>query len=362
MYLHSLVTAVPPHAFTQAQCWDLIKNSPARQALNRRSMLILQGILRGDSGVRKRHFAFADPARLFELDADGLNAAYRQAAPALAAEALRGALQKTGERAEDVDALLVCSCTGYLCPGLTSYVAETMGLRAGAWLLDVVGHGCGAALPMLRAADGFLAANPDALVATVAVEICSAAFYLDDDPGVIVSACIFADGAAAALWRGTPGGVGLQVGDFTTLHRPDARDRLRFEQRGGKLRNLLDPAVPRIAAEAVSGLRSGRIPAARAIVHPGGREVIAAVEGVLGEKLPSSRAVLADYGNLSSPSVLFVLEDALRRQPPVPGEEWSLFTFGAGFSAHACRLVAGPRESDPSEAHGITGATAAGVV
>jgi predicted naringenin-chalcone synthase len=339
MYLQALTTAVPPHAFTQAQCWDMIKESPARQRLNRRSLLILQSILRGDSGVRKRHFAFADPARLFDLDASGLNDAYRDAAPRLAADALQHALRRTGDRAGDIDALLICSCTGYLCPGVTSYVAERLGLRSDAYLLDVVGLGCGAAVPMMRSADAYLAANPGAIVATVAVEICSAAFYLDDDPGVIVSACIFADGAAAALWRSTPGGMGLQCGGFSTLHRPEMRDRLRFEHREGKLRNLLDPSVPQLAAESVRQLRADEVTAARSIVHPGGREVIAAVEEILGEELTSSRAVLADYGNLSSPSVLFVLDDALRRTPPAPGEEWSLVSFGAGFSAHSCRLA-----------------------
>jgi predicted naringenin-chalcone synthase len=346
MHLQALATAVPPHAFTQPQCWEMIKESPARRRLSRRSLLILQSILRGDSGVRTRHFACADPARLFELDADGLNAAYRDAAPRLAAEALQRALARTGERPGDLDALFICSCTGYLCPGVTSYVAEMMDLRSDAFLMDVVGLGCGAAVPMLRSAAGFLAANPGARVATVAVEICSAAFYLDDDPGVIVSACIFADGAAAALWRGTPGATGLACGAFATLHRPDARDRLRFEHRGGKLRNLLDPAVPQLAADSVRQLRADEAPASRSIVHPGGREVIAAVEGVLGEELTSSRAVLADYGNLSSPSVLFVLDDALRRQPPAVGEDWSVISFGAGFSAHACRISAVRPSSD----------------
>ncbi len=337
MNLHALATAVPPYAFTQAQCWELIKDSPARQGLNRRSMLMLQAILRGDSGVQRRHFACAEPAGLFELDADGLNAAYREAAPTLANEALQRALRQTGERAAEIDALLICSCTGYLCPGVTSYVAEQAGVRSDSYLLDVMGHGCGAAVPMLRAAEGYLAANPGALVATVAVEICSAAFYLDDDPGVIVSACIFADGAAAALWRSTPGGLGLTCQGFTTLHRPESRDQLRFEQRGGKLRNLLDPSVPQLAAEAVQTLHAHEASSSRAIVHPGGREVIAAVEGVLGP-LPSSRSVLAGYGNMSSPSVFFVLEDALRRQPPEEGEDLWLCSFGAGFSAHACRL------------------------
>ena len=96
---------------------------------------------------------------------------------------LLDALERAGVRVNEIDALIICTCTGYLCPGLTSYVAEQLGLRPNAFLQDLVGLGCGAAIPMLRAASHVIAAQPDAVVACVAVEICSAAFYLDDDPG-----------------------------------------------------------------------------------------------------------------------------------------------------------------------------------
>ena len=119
----------------------------------------------------------------------------RVEAPRLAARALDAALTQARLVAGQVDALLICTCTGYLCPGVTSYVAEQLGLRADAFLQDLVGLGCGAAIPCLRAADAMLAAQPAAVVACVAVEVCSAAFYLDDDPGVLVSACLFGDGA-----------------------------------------------------------------------------------------------------------------------------------------------------------------------
>jgi len=339
MYLHSLATALPPHVFTQPECWEIVRQSPARQRLSRRTLFLLQAILQRGSGVERRHFATADATRLFDLTADELNAAYREAAPALTEQALTRALAPLGRRAGEIDALFVCSCTGYLCPGVTSYVAERMGVRRDAYLLDVMGHGCGAAVPMMRAAQHFLAANPGAVVATAAVEICSAAFYLDDDPGVIVSACIFADGAAAAIWGSEPGPGGLKFHDFTTWHRPEARDLLRFEQRDGKLRNLLDVQVPKLAGEATRALRpaDGDV-IGQYLIHPGGREVINSVEEALGVKLPASRTVLANCGNMSSPSVLFVLEEALRTRSPEVGEDWWLTSFGAGFSAHACRV------------------------
>jgi alkylresorcinol/alkylpyrone synthase len=345
MYLHALATAVPSATFTQAQCWEIIQRSPALQRLGRRTQLILRTILKGDSGIATRHFAVPEIEGVFDLRSDQLNAAFRAEAPRLAGRALTDALARAGVTVGEVDALLVCTCTGYLCPGVSSYVAEQLGLRTDVFLQDLVGLGCGAAIPTLRAAQAVLAAKPDAVVAVVAVEICSAAFYLDDDPGVIISACLFSDGAAASIWRSTPGPGGLRCHGFDTLHLPADRDRLRFEQRDGKLRNLLDPAVPSLAAGAVSRLfaaetaRGNPRPIRKIIAHPGGRDVLDALEAALpGFPLDASRRVLRDHGNMSSPSVLFALEDALRDGRPDAAGDWWLVSFGAGFSAHACRF------------------------
>ena len=342
MFLQSLATAVPPGLFTQQQCWEISRNSPALQRLNRRSQLILRAILTGDSGIATRHFAVNDIAKTFDLTPDELNAAYRREAPLLAGAALSRALAQAELQPEQLDALFLCTCTGYLCPGVTSYVAEQLGLRRDAILHDLVGLGCGAAIPTLRAASHLLAAQPEAVVACVAVEISSAAFYLDDDEGVLVSACLFSDGAAATVWRGRPGAPGLRCHGFRSLHWPEKRDLLRFETRNGKLRNLLDRSVPGEAAAAVATLfadERGARPGA-VLVHPGGRDVLEAIEPVLPEySLAESRAVLQAHGNMSSPSVLFVLEEYLRHHQGGNGDVW-LASFGAGFSAHSCRLMA----------------------
>ena len=342
MFLHALATAVPPNAFTQSQCWDIVEKSTVRTRLHKRSRLILPSILRGDHGITTRHFAAPEIERIFDRSSDELNAIFRTEAPALAGRALTTALAQAGLRADQLDALLICTCTGYLCPGLTSYVSEQLGLRTDAFLQDLVGLGCGAAIPTLRAASHVLAANPQAVVAVVAVEICSAVFYLDDDPGVIISACLFSDGAAASIWRGNPGPNALRAFDFQTLHVPADRDKLRFEHRDGKLRNLLDRSVPELAAGAVAKLWSARgsRPVARVVAHPGGRDVIEALAPVVApHSLAASARVLRDYGNMSSPSVLFALEETLREETPsaATGDFW-LVSFGAGFSAHACRL------------------------
>lgn len=344
MYLHALATANPPTSLTQRECLALLQ-APAAAGLNlsRRSRLMLSTILRGDSGIATRQFAVRDTARLFQLGADELNDEFRRAAPQLAANALSSALSGAGLRPADLDVLIVCTCTGYLCPGVSSYVAGQMNLRPDLWMQDLVGLGCGAAIPSLRSARSILAAHPEATVACVAVEICSAAFYLDDDPGVLISACLFGDGAAATIWRSTPGPTGCRVHDFGTIHDPASRDKIRFEQRHGKLRNLLDPSVPSLAAAAVRELYErhgprGSVPA-RILAHAGGKDVVEALEAALpGADLDATRTILRRHGNMSSPSVLFALEEALRQNRPSPGHDWWLTSFGAGFSAHCCRF------------------------
>ena len=342
MFLHALATAVPPAAYSQAACWDIVQRSPVRQRLTKRSRLILHSILAGDHGIATRHFAMPDVDQVFDLTADQLHAAFRTAAPKLAATALSAALARAQILPNQLDALLICTCTGYLCPGLTSYVAEQLGLRPNPFLQDLVGLGCGAAIPTLRAASHLLAAQPDATVACIAVEICSAAFYLDDDPGVIISACLFSDGAAATIWRATPGPTALRAFGFDTLHLPAEREKLRFEQRDGKLRNLLDRSVPTLAAGAVGQLwaQRGPRPVSRVVTHPGGRDVLEALAPVVApHSLDASTRVLRDYGNMSSPSVLFALEETLKTATPTAsdGDFW-LVSFGAGFSAHSCRF------------------------
>ena len=210
MYLHALATALPSAQFTQAECWEILQRSDARHRLSRRSLLILQAILKRQSGVATRHFAIADPEKIFSLTPDELNEAFRVEAPRLASKALSAALERAGVAANQIDALLICTCTGYLCPGITSYVSEQLGLRPETFLQDLVGLGCGAAIPVLRVADALIKSQPNALVACVAIEVCSAAFFLDDDPGVLVSATLFGDGAAATIWRGTPGASALR--------------------------------------------------------------------------------------------------------------------------------------------------------
>lgn len=341
MFLEALHTAVPPHRYTQPECLAALRETPAYAALRPRSRVLMEKVLgNGVSGIATRSFCLPEIAPVVGRSAQELNESFEREAPRLAIAALKPALEKAGLAAGDLDALFVCTCTGYLCPGITSHVAEQLELRDTAYLQDLVGLGCGAAIPMLRSAAGFLAAHPGAKVATVAVEVCSAAFYADDDPGVLISLCLFGDGAAAAIWSDVPGSNKWQAGHFTTVHKPQQREKIRFVNAGGKLRNQLDKAVPGLAAEAVAELYAKRsADPDRILTHSGGRDVIDALEAVLPQALDDTREVLRHHGNMSSPSVLFALDRALATANG--DRRWWLSAFGAGFAAHACEMWLG---------------------
>jgi alkylresorcinol/alkylpyrone synthase len=339
MYLQSLATAFPPHSFSQADCLQILIQSGALEALRGRSRDVLRKVLTGDSGIETRRFCEADLQHTFELTAGGLHRYFEKHAPKLASEALLKACDLVALKPSTIDALLICTCTGYLCPGLSSYVSEILGLRPNAFLQDLLGLGCGAALPLLETARGILAANPQATIATVAVEISSAAFYLDDEPGVLISLCLFGDGAAAAIWKGENQGGQFRFQNFRTIHKPEHREKIRFVNAEGRLKNQLDRDVPALAAETVAELFKMRSANPdRLLAHTGGRDVVEAIERSIPDyKLTETREVLRKFGNISSPSVLAALHESLASFPE--SDSLWLTAFGAGFAAHSGELV-----------------------
>lgn len=349
MHFAGLGTATPPHRFTQRECWEVLRAWPGFARLEPRSQAICRRVFAGSNGIESRYLAFERLEEAFALEPNAMHARFTRYAPAVATEAAERAIADAGVAAGAIDALLVSTCTGYLCPGLTSYVAERLKLRSDALLLDLVGQGCGAAIPNLRTAEALIASGRCRHVLSVCVEICSAAFFIDNDPGVLISNCLFGDGAGAAVLSSeAPAGRRKVrwVEGFTTLSASD-RECLRFETRDGMLRNILGPEVPGLAARHVAeladaSLRSrglGRDSVSRWILHAGGRDVLKAVREALGLEEAAtelSAEILRGHGNLSSPFVLFVLAEALRRG--WPGGWWWMASFGAGFSSHGALL------------------------
>ena len=345
MFLHSIGTALPPRAFTQAEVFAALQNNPTFHQLAPRSRALLRKVLQNRNGIETRHFCLEQMEDAFVFEPDLMITRFRQHAPRLAEAAARQTLQKSGLKFSDIDAILVATCTGYLCPGLTSYLSERLGLRSSLTFLDLVGLGCGAALPAIQQASALVAAGQARHALVICVEICSAASYLDDDPGVLISACLFGDGAAATLVSATAPPTQKKLRLLKTFSHlaPEHRDFLRFDHRQGLLRNLLAPEVPTLAAQHArtvfqrAGLQEKDITGW--IWHAGGRDVLAALraEFSLEEKdTRHSTEILRSHGNMSSPSCLFALQSALANG--TPDGHWWLASFGAGFSSYGALL------------------------
>ncbi len=348
MVLAGLGTAAPQRRYTQRECWEALQQSTRFAELAPRAQEILRKVLLGRNGITSRHLALEDLREAFDFTPDALQARFNRYAPLLASQAAERALADAHATPGQIDAVLISTCTGYLCPGLTSYVGERLGLRPEILALDLVGQGCGAALPNLRTAHALLSSGQCRRVLSICVEVCSAALFLDDDPGVLISACLFGDGAGAAvLSNEANGNRRIEWKTSASVLDPALREALRFEHRRGMLRNLLSPDVPDLAAALghrllpqvlnQAGIERGDVKGW--VLHPGGRDVLLAFRRRLelsADDLRWSAAVLEEFGNLSSSSLFFVLQQALGDS--APGGYWWMASFGAGFSGHGALL------------------------
>lgn len=294
--------------------------------------------------IQSRRFALKELAETREDNLDLINKRYREAAVSLSMESLNKALAQAGVSAHSLDFLVTATCTGYSCPGLSSHLVEKARLKHDIRLADLAGMGCGAALPALEQALNFVKAHPLAIAAVVCTEICSATFFSNNDPDIVISNALFADGSAAVVLKRDDKRLPIFL-SFSSLTFPEWRDSLRFDTEQGRLKNVLGRHVPAQAAQAIRSLVERLLQNAGLhfdqikhwMVHPGGEKVLAAIQRIFEldpRFLRASRAVLREYGNMSSPSVLFVLEEEMKINPPGPGELGLMISFGAGFTAH----------------------------
>ena len=259
----------------------------------------------------------------------------------LAAEAV-GRLGET-LRPETVTHLIVTTCTGFYAPGLDLQLVDRFGLRAGVERTMIGFMGCQAALPGLKLARHIVRSTPSARVLMVNLELCTLHLQETSDLQSVLSFLIFADGCAASIVSAERSGLELHGFGATLL--PDSREQItwRIGDRGFLM--WLDGAVPGTIARglpgAAAGLLGGRDPAEIELwaVHPGGRTILDAVqEGLRLEEddLVDARAVLRHYGNMSSATVMFVLERMLEERGPA--RSGCALAFGPGLTAEAMRF------------------------
>jgi predicted naringenin-chalcone synthase len=342
-YIASFACVAPPFSVDQTSSAELVKKHYASR-LNARSLGLIRATF-SHPGIRKRHFAVDDPARIMDESPDQKIARFTEKSIELAGQAVARALDQAGVSVRDVTGLVVNTCTGYICPGISTYLIERLGLPRNTRVYDLVGSGCGGAIPNLQVAESLLKAN-GGVVVSAAVEICSSVFQMDNDLSLILSNALFGDGAAAAVL--TAGRGGFELVASAGRYVPEQRDSIRFIHKDGQLHNQLSTKLPDLvkiaAAEVVAdllasqGLQTGDI--RHWAFHTGGEKIINAVRDEIGvpeEQLLATRTILANYGNMSSPTVWFVLEELLRNG--ISAGEWCVMVaYGAGLSAHACLL------------------------
>lgn len=304
-----------------------------------------------NAGVDKR-YSIMDADDVFEATSfEEKNELYLQESIKLGEKALAKALQNAELKADEIDFIITVSCTGIMIPSLDAYLINRMGMKQDIVRLPVTEMGCAAGVSGIIYANNFLKANPGKRAAVVAVESPMATFQHNDFSMVnIVSAAIFGDGAAAVILSSNPSDAleGPGIIDEAMYHFYGAEHMMGFKLRNTGLQMILDKTVPETISDHFpmiinpflerNGLSIQDID--HLIFHPGGKKIVRTVEdlfGILGKSIEDTKEVLRLYGNMSSVTVLYVLERFMSRRPAA-GEKGLMLSFGPGFSAQRILL------------------------
>ena len=336
--LQAIGRAVPERRYTQE----------ALYAMNPWEDSPLMDKLFLDSPVRSRGLFvppewYGQPRSLTET-----NRAWKEGALRLGGAALRDALERSARALTEVDLLAVTTVTGYATPGLDLLLAYQEGLRDDLGRAHFNCIGCHAAVPLLKVAADHAAARPGSTAVALAVEICSACFSDEPEAQNLVALSLFGDGAAAAV-VGTEGD-GPRIVDFASRYDYEHLDALAFGLTTRGFRIVLDPTIPDLVADRLAEtvevlLARHDLPHSAVslwALHPGGSRILDRAGTRLGltdAQLAPSRRVLAHHGNMSSPSVLFVLAEALADGHARAGSYGIAAAFGPGLGVEVALLA-----------------------
>ncbi len=335
--------ATPSFRYSQREIYDLSRKFVPMYRNPRIEQIFM------NSDIDFRHLSF--DAGTFSPDetSDDLHARFGEHAPVLAREAAIRCFEEAGVGPGDVDFIVAVTCTGYICPGLSATLIKDLGLRTNLQRADLVGMGCAGAMPGLQRAADYVRAYPGRKALLVTVEICSACYYIDESLETVVGNAICADGAAAAIVSSGGADRGPRIAGFETLLEPSFIHTVGFQTREGKLRIVLSKDIRDAAGGLVGRLVDALLPAHGLrreevdhwIIHSGGRKVIDSIRDEVGipeAALHHSRCVLRNFGNMSSPTVLFVLDETMKKSPPAPGETGVMIAMGPGLAVEGAVL------------------------
>ena len=302
-----------------------------------------------NAGVDKR-YSIMDAEEVFRKSSfEEKNDIYERECVDLAEFSLNNALSKVSLAAGDIDILITVSCTGIMIPSIDAYLINRLGMKKEVMRLPVTEMGCAAGVSGIIYATSFLRSNPDRRAAVVAVESPTATFQQEDfSMANMVSAAIFGDGASSVILSSFEGDKGPEVIDGSMYHFYDAIQMMGFKLRNSGLQMVLDKSVPETIASQFPDIIHPFLTKNHLtindidhlIFHPGGKKIVQVVEslfGGLGKNIEDTKEVLKLYGNMSSVTVLYVLERFMDKNLQ-PGEKGLMLSFGPGFSAQRVLL------------------------
>jgi predicted naringenin-chalcone synthase len=302
-----------------------------------------------NAGVDKR-YSIMDAEEVFtNTSFEEKNDIYSREVIKLAESALQKSLSKVKLRPPDIDFIITVSCTGIMIPSLDAFLINKLRMKQDVVRLPVTEMGCVAGVSGMIYAYNFLKANPNKRAAVIAVESPTATFQLEDFSMVnIVSAAIFGDGAGSVILSSYENETGPEILDEAMYHFYNAEHMMGFKLRNSGLQMVLDKSVPEIISAHFPQIIHPFLErnnmtindVDHLIFHPGGKKIVQTVEdlfGYLGKNIDDTREVLRLYGNMSSVTVLYVLERFMDKALP-SGDKGLMLSFGPGFSAQRILL------------------------
>ncbi|HET7361561.1 MAG TPA: type III polyketide synthase [Salinimicrobium sp.] len=337
---------LPEYSRETSEILPMVENwlSGQEERFRRKVLKIFEGAM-----VDKR-YSIMEPSEVFTATSfEAKNNIYSREIKKLGSKVLNQALVKSDWNPGSIDFIITVSCTGIMIPSLDAYLINELGLKQDIVRLPVTEMGCAAGISGLIYANNFLKANPGKRAAVIAVESPTATFQLNDfSMANMVSAAIFGDGAACVLLSSEENASGAEIIGGEMYHFFDSTHLMGFDLTNHGLKMILDPAVPKTIIEHFSKIihpflekyNSNVERVEHFIFHPGGKKIVQTVEelfGNLGKNIDDTKEVLRLYGNMSSVTVLYVLERFIDK-PVEKGEQGLMLSFGPGFSAQKILL------------------------
>lgn len=348
-YLNRIATAVPEHdvhdafvSFANSMLADPRLRAVFRRMASRSEIAHRFSFLDPQQGASR--FASHDAHQFYRLGGFPTTSErmklFEETAPALMRKTVDRLALSEEERAGITHVLVTC-CTGLYAPGLDFEIVEHLGLSTGVERTMVGFMGCYAAINALKLARHIVRSDSNAAVLMLNLELCTLHFQETQNLEQILSFLVFADGAAASLITGREHGLALDT--FKAVMVPETKDLITWKIRGSGFDMLLSGQVPTALGRALheTELMSHRDEIDLWAVHPGGRSILDAVESGLelpGDALSASREVLSSFGNMSSATVMFVLQRIM--QEARPGQRGCAMSFGPGLTAETMRFHA----------------------